>query len=130
MTKDAVTTPAVAPPECAAADPALADDWVALCAAEQQAIGERRRKVLGPAASGKQSELDLPRIGLALSGGGVRSATFALGLMRGLAQSHGPDAPEPESAQRTLTSEGLLGRLGFFRASGIAPMLKQSPFRH
>ena len=91
----------------------LPDDWAALCAAESQAIAVRRRKVLGEAASGKPSEMNLPRIGLALSGGGVRSATFALGLMRGLAQSHGPDAAEPDPARRTLTSEGLLGRLDY-----------------
>ena len=113
MKTDTATTSASASPGLEVADPALADDWAALCAAEQQAIGERRRKVLGPAASSKQSELDLPRIGLALSGGGVRSATFALGLMRGLAQSRGPDAVEPDAARRTLTSEGLLGRLDY-----------------
>ena len=31
--------------------------------------------------------LDAPRIGLALSGGGIRSATFCLGLLRGLAKN-------------------------------------------
>jgi hypothetical protein len=48
-------------------------------AEEQEAIAERRR-VAGIAP-------DAPIIGLALSGGGVRSATFCLGLMRGLAQN-------------------------------------------
>ncbi len=113
MNTDPVQNPTLAPPGCEAADPALTDDWPALLAAEDQAIAARRRKVLGEQASGKQSELNLPRIGLALSGGGVRSATFALGLMRGLAQSHGPDATEVEPARRTLTSEGLLGRLDY-----------------
>jgi len=113
MKTDAGTTPAVAPSGCEAADPALADDWAALCAAEQLGIATRRRKVLGAAACGKQAELDLPRIGLALSGGGVRSATFALGLMRGLSQSRGSDAGEADPARRTLTSEGLLGRLDY-----------------
>lgn len=103
---------AIAQPACEP-DPALPDDWAALLAAEGQAIAARRRKVLGDAASGNRKELSLPRIGLALSGGGVRSATFALGLMRGLAQSHGPDAAEVDPARRTLTSEGLLGRLDY-----------------
>ncbi len=38
MNTDAVPTPAVAPPECEAADPALADDWAALCAAEHMPL--------------------------------------------------------------------------------------------
>ena len=113
MNTDPVPTSALVPPACETADVALADDWAALCAAEDQAIAARRRMVLGAAAGGKQSELNLPRIGLALSGGGVRSATFALGLMRGLAQSHGPDAGEVEPARRSLSSEGLLGRLDY-----------------
>jgi predicted acylesterase/phospholipase RssA len=37
--------------------------------------------------TGKPREADLPRVGLALSGGGIRSATFCLGLLRGLAQN-------------------------------------------
>ena len=113
MGTDAVPTPALAPPGCEAAEPALADDWAALCAAEDQAIDVRRRKVVGDAASGKPSELNLPRIGLALSGGGVRSATFALDLMRGLAQSHRPDAADADPARRSLSSEALLGRLDY-----------------
>ena len=68
-------------------DPELADEWSALCAAEEAAIAARRLKVLGEAAAGHVHETGLPRVGLALSGGGVRSATFALGLMRGMAQS-------------------------------------------
>jgi len=94
-----------------AAEPELADDWAALCAAEEQAVAARRRRVLGEAASSNQSELNLPRVGLALSGGGVRSATFALGLMRGLAQSREAAAADP--ARRTLISDGLLGRLDY-----------------
>jgi len=45
--------------------------------AENAALAERRR------IAGVDSEL--PRVGLALSGGGIRSATFCLGLVRGLA---------------------------------------------
>ena len=46
---------------------------------EQPVIDERRRQA-GQDANG-------PRIGLALSGGGIRSATFCLGLLRGLAKN-------------------------------------------
>ena len=47
---------------------------------EQQAIAERR-SMYGIAA-------DDPQCGLALSGGGIRSATFSLGLLRGLSSLH------------------------------------------
>ena len=52
----------------------LPDDWLALAAAEDEAIVARRRQVLGEAADSNPAELVLPRVGLALSGGGVRSA--------------------------------------------------------
>ena len=100
-------------PEPLPADPQLPDDWAALHAAESDAVTARRRKVLGEAAGGNKTELHLPRVGLALSGGGVRSATFALGLMRGLAQNTSPDTGAADPARRTLTSEGLLGRLDY-----------------
>jgi len=45
----------------------------------EQALIDERRTLAGVAA-------DEPVVGLALSGGGVRSATYALGLLRGLAQ--------------------------------------------
>jgi hypothetical protein len=92
----------------------LADGWAALSAAEDAAIAARRRHVLGEAASSNPNEAKLPRVGLALSGGGLRSATFALGLMRGLAQSrsHQAGAAAPAS-QKTLASDGLLGRLDY-----------------
>ncbi len=91
-------------------EPALPDDWAALAAAEASAIRKRRERVLGPAASGNTSELNLPTTGLALSGGGVRSATFALGLMRGLAR---PQTHTPDPALQTLSAGGLLGRLDY-----------------
>lgn len=52
----------------------------AALAGEEARLVERRRARAGidPGA---------PRIGLALSGGGIRSATFCLGLLRGLAQN-------------------------------------------
>ena len=48
---------------------------------ERAAILRRRRRAGFSNAQARQ----LPTVGLALSGGGVRSATFALGLVRGLA---------------------------------------------
>ena len=86
-----------------------------LRAAEDQAVDARRRVVLGQAqpdgtpGSADASERDLPRVGLALSGGGVRSATFALGLLRGLAQNRcAKGRPQPG-----LARDGLLGRLDY-----------------
>ncbi len=106
--------PAESAPAVASPVAPLADDRAALAAAEQQALLQRRRIVLGEAAAGNATELNLPKVGLALSGGGVRSATFALGLMRGLAQSGSADSPgRADVAKRTLVSGGLLGRLDY-----------------
>ncbi|MDE2402371.1 MAG: hypothetical protein KGL90_11970 [Burkholderiales bacterium] len=97
----------------------LGDAWSALMQAEQAAVLARRRKVLdeapGSVADDDQAaEGGLPRVGLALSGGGVRSATFALGLMRGMAENHRDDAAGPvANAHRTLVNHGLLGRLDY-----------------
>jgi hypothetical protein len=91
----------------------------ALQAAEQQALQERRSRALGGDASAAR-----PRAGLALSGGGVRSATFALGLMRGLARP-GPRADRsapPDPTERTGDTStpanreavpGVLGRVDY-----------------
>ena len=51
-------------------------------------IADRRRKLVkGKAAIAAQLPTDGSDVwGLALSGGGIRSATFSLGLLRGLAQ--------------------------------------------
>lgn len=83
----------------------------------------RRQQVLGQDSAKAEAELKLPRVGLALSGGGVRSATFALGLMRGLAQQRRgapgssataeADADTVADGQRTLDSDGLLGRIDY-----------------
>ena len=48
---------------------------------ERAALLRRRRRAGFTNAQARQA----PLVGLALSGGGVRSATFALGLLRGLA---------------------------------------------
>src|SRR5690606_14577612 len=59
-------------------------------AAEAAAIRERRRMArVDPAAtaqSGDASKLPARTVGLALSGGGIRSSTFALGVLQALAQ--------------------------------------------
>ncbi len=82
--------------------------------AENEALRQRRLQVLGDGAAGNEEELGLPRVGLALSGGGVRSATFALGLLRGMAQSRNPHHPgHGDPARRTLVTDGLLGRLDY-----------------
>lgn len=109
------TSPAPAP--APRADIELADTLSALNAAELDAIDARRRCVLalppGSTTPEAARELRLPRLGLALSGGGVRSATFALGLMRGLAHPQ-EDVPINSSAPpRTLASQSLLGRLDY-----------------
>jgi len=90
-------------------DDTLSDDWHALSAHEQQAIVLRRELAHG-AVAGADKQAQLPRVGLALSGGGIRSATFALGLMRGLAQNRASDTDAP---QADLTRDGLLGRLDY-----------------
>lgn len=87
----------------------------ALFDAEHEAVRQRRAHVLGEQAAARSDELALPRVGLALSGGGVRSATFALGLLRGLAQSktvvNHPKHQSPENC--SLVSDGLLGRVDY-----------------
>ncbi|MBS0583487.1 MAG: hypothetical protein JSS42_10355 [Proteobacteria bacterium] len=52
-------------------------------AAEKVAIAARR----GAAYKDADEKHDLPQAGLALSGGGIRSATFCLGLIQGLARN-------------------------------------------
>ncbi|APW38387.1 hypothetical protein RD110_15280 [Rhodoferax koreense] len=126
------TTPAPAPPrppppgDAIAEQFALADSLAALAASEQAAVHARRVAVLKGDAD--TAELNLPRVGLALSGGGVRSATFALGLLRGLAQDRAPAEPDSSAstaddtdgdartaapARPRLAAEGLLGRLDY-----------------
>lgn len=67
----------VAPPAHGDADDATID------AAERAALQARRREAGIAAGEGAA----VSSVGLALSGGGVRSATFCLGLIRGLAQN-------------------------------------------
>lgn len=85
MTESAIPAPPNAPP----ADGPLR----ALFDAEAALIAERRRiaHADAPAEGGDPQDaaarIALPRVGLAISGGGVRSATFGLGLLRGLARN-------------------------------------------
>ncbi|MEO7940646.1 MAG: hypothetical protein ABIR55_18640 [Burkholderiaceae bacterium] len=93
----------------------LPDDWSALRAAECDAIAQRRTRLLDqdagePSPADTTLALQLPHVGLALSGGGIRSATFALGLMRAMAHNR---APQGEQADGGLTRNGLLGRLDY-----------------
>lgn len=65
-----------------------ADPWQR---AERAAVLRRRRRAglkeeAGDSTPPNARLRDLPTVGLALSGGGVRSATYGLGLIRGLAQ--------------------------------------------
>ncbi|MBK1833158.1 GMC family oxidoreductase [Roseibacillus ishigakijimensis] len=77
-----------------AADTILADekreDFPAeFCRAEAQAIAERRRVARLPqAADTPANGLPADTLGLALSGGGVRSATFSLGFLQALAEKN------------------------------------------
>ncbi|MBL8335632.1 MAG: hypothetical protein JNM97_02575, partial [Rhodoferax sp.] len=87
------------------------DDLQALLAAEA-ALLWLRNKQAGD-ADAPQAPATLPRVGLALSGGGVRSATFALGLLRGMAQHPAPGAPGSARPATTDDSSGLLERLDY-----------------
>ncbi|MCE3272279.1 MAG: hypothetical protein K0S57_2676 [Ramlibacter sp.] len=74
-------------PDATQAPPAGADDegrhdWRE---AEARALAQRRTQAYGAEAAAAQQWW--PRVGLALSGGGIRSATFCLGLLRGFAQN-------------------------------------------
>ena len=66
------------------ADPILNPDappllWPAVAVAEQQLIDELKQSKFAGAPPP-----DLPKLGLALSGGGIRSATFSLGILQKL----------------------------------------------
>lgn len=90
-------------------------DTAALHEIELAAVRARREALLRDASeAGVEAELRLPRVGLALSGGGVRSATFSLGLLRGMAQNRHGATPQPsEPGRRSLVSDGLLGRVDY-----------------
>ncbi|MFZ4285702.1 hypothetical protein [Variovorax sp. HJSM1_2] len=119
------TPPSLAQPPT----PPLTDHLAALAQAENAALQERRALLGASSAESMARVQSLPRVGLALSGGGVRSATFALGLMRGLAQSGrpaggaqaAPSLPEPTvdlltglpTVSATTTDPGPLERVDY-----------------
>jgi len=112
MPSTPATSPDVAPARETPPWSGLPDAWPALQAAERLAVAARRSHVLSDASHQEPdpAQLALPRVGLALSGGGIRSATFALGLMRAMAQNRPhADAPAPPG----LTRDGLLGRMDY-----------------
>lgn len=106
------------------------DAWSAQLKDELTAIGRRRRRV-APSLDDTQADparhdRSIPLVGLALSGGGVRSATFSLGLLRGLAKGGRSATPAPTSTASAkpsnghaehpaeqLSHQGLLGRFDY-----------------
>ena len=84
---------------------------------DERAALLRRRRVAGLSNRGARA---LPTVGLALSGGGIRSATFGLGLIRGLASQ---DLLRRIDYLSTVSGGGyvgaMLGRL--ICAIGLAP---------
>ena len=107
--------------QAGAPDPASAT----LCAVERQAIQSRRQRYGLPEAS------DDNLMGLALSGGGIRSATFALGVLQALA---GRDLLKHVDYLSTVSGGGyigtsllwwLSGRSG--RTFGLRPWVKDVP---
>lgn len=55
---------------------------------EQQNLQSLEDRLLGLRRDQAKVDRTLPRVGLALSGGGIRSATYCLGLLRGLARNN------------------------------------------
>jgi len=105
-----VAEPPAEPRATQAAD-ASVPGFDSLRAIEQSLLAERRRRA-GVAA-------DEPVVGLALSGGGVRSATYALGLLRGLAQrGHLPRIDYLSTVSGGGYIGAMFGRL-VLRAGGI-----------
>lgn len=74
--------------------------------AEHARIDERRRLLALPAS-------DKGRWALALSGGGIRSATFCLGVLQSLARARSADAPARDDGQPPALDERLLPRFDY-----------------
>lgn len=100
--------------------------WAAQFKDELAAIGRRRRRVAPSLdeslANAVHHDRGIPLAGLALSGGGVRSATFSLGLLRGLAKggrtaslntATQPANGRAEHPAEQLSRQGLLGRFDY-----------------
>ena len=81
---------------------------------ERERVSARRER-LGTA------EQRAPGFGLALSGGGIRSATFALGVLQGLARARSPDfgeADPAESPEKSLSMYTTKFGNGFLASTG------------
>ena len=61
-------------------------DFADVCAAERTEIDARRRALNLPPPGGAPGSCDAGLVGVALSGGGIRSATFSLGVLQALAE--------------------------------------------
>lgn len=109
---DAAAAPAKAPPAGVPSDDAIA------------ALGARRGRIRrwwdGTHAWDDQDD-HAPPVGLALSGGGIRSATFSIGLLQGLAKSP-RDALSRIDVLSTVSGGGYAG--GFFRSLFVPGSLR------
>ncbi|WP_031320199.1 patatin-like phospholipase family protein, partial [Pseudomonas piscis] len=79
---------------------------------EQQRIRFRR---LSLQQSATEQQPPLENWGLALSGGGIRSATFGLGVLQALARAPVPDAHQanPEQPSANTEERSLLSRFDY-----------------
>lgn len=82
-----------------------------LCRAERAYIDKRRERLLG------EGDRDGPLAGLALSGGGIRSATFSLGVMQALAAR---DALKRFDYLSTVSGGGYIGSSLTWLTSAVA----------
>src|SRR5687767_3547400 len=88
-------------------------EW--LNARERAALEQRRSRLPSPHSLAPNA----PRVGLALSGGGIRSATFSLGLVQALARSG--VLPRIDYLS-TVSGGGYIGAfLGALYARGATP---------
>lgn len=121
--RGAAATPTIDISDMLAAEPAIADPASPAVDAQVQALRTRRRAVRHwwngtddwAAADGP------PPIGLALSGGGIRSATFSLGLLQALAKSR-RDALLRIDVLSTVSGGGYIG--AFLRSLFVPPALR------
>lgn len=98
--------------------------WVGL---ERRRI-EARHRILGIARSP-----DEPTWGLALSGGGIRSATFSLGILQALARARSPARSRPWLAEfdylSTVSGGGYIGTffVSLFLPKRLEPAKERAP---
>lgn len=107
--------------------------WAAQLKDELTAIGRRRRRV-APSLDDTQADparhdRSIPLVGLALSGGGVRSATFSLGLLRGLAKGGRATTSNTGSNTAPDAPRGQTSPPSGVTASSTAPPASAAPGR-